>query len=148
MVIGRSHIAKYGEFALKFSVLDRVIFAGFVPEIKDYYAASDIFVFPTRYEPFGLVITEAMASGLPVITSEIAGAAEIMTDGRDAILLKDPTDSSEIAEAIRTLVDDDKLRASMGANARRTAEKYSWDEVARKTMEVYEEVAESKRIDI
>ena len=82
-----------------------------------------------------------MASGLPVVTSKSAGAAEIMTDGHDGMLLIDPRDPGEIAEKIKLLVEDEKLRRVIGYNARKTAEKYSWDEVARRTLQVYEEVS-------
>lgn len=140
LVVGRDNPASYEELASRLGVLNKITFAGFVPNIKDYYAASDIFVFPTVYEPFGLVITEAMASGLPIITSKIAGAAEIMETGYDGLLLKNPTDSNEIAEKINLLTEDGNLRKQMSRNARKTAEKYSWDEVARRTLEVYEEV--------
>lgn len=143
LMVGKDNPSKYQKLALELNIQNRVIFVGFVNKIQDYYAASDIFVFPTRYEPFGLAITEAMASGLPVITSKIAGAAEIMTDSYDCLLLENPRDSTELADKIRELISDERFRAKMGKNARKTAEKYSWDNVAEKTVEVYEEVASS-----
>jgi glycosyltransferase involved in cell wall biosynthesis len=125
------------KLAADLRVKDRIIFTGFVKNINSYFAASDIFVFPTTYEPFGLVITEALASGLPVVTSKLAGASELITDGYDGMLLSNPKASREIAEKIILLVEDEKLRRVMGSNARKTAEKYSWGEVARRTLEVY-----------
>jgi len=140
-VIGKDNPKPYKDLASRLGVLHKIVFAGFVPDISEYYAASDIFVFPTLYEPFGLVITEAMASGLPVITSKIAGAAEIMEDGKDGLFLKDPTNPEEITEKINILVEDENLRKQMSKNARKTAEKYSWDKVAKKTLDVYEEIS-------
>lgn len=142
LVVGEDNPELYKELALKLGFLDNIIFAGFVPDISEYYAASDIFVFPTRYEPFGLVITEAMASGVAVITSRNAGAAELMSDGHDGVLLNDSTNQDEIAERINLLAEDEKLREQIGINARKTAEKYSWDEVAKRTMDVYKEMVE------
>jgi UDP-glucose:(heptosyl)LPS alpha-1,3-glucosyltransferase len=131
----------FQSLANKLGVSDSIIFTGFVPEIKDYYAASDIFVFPTAYEPFGLVITEAMASGLPVITSKSAGAAELIRDGHDGLLLDEPNNVNKIAEKIKFLIENESIRRQIGRNARKTAKDYSWDEIAKRTMEVYEEVA-------
>ena len=141
LVVGKDDPNYYKELASKLGVMDKTIFTGFVPDISEYYAASDLFVFPTLYEPFGLVITEALASGLPVIVSEFAGATDIMNDGCEGLLLKDPTNPKEIAEKVNVLVEDENLRKQMSRNARKTVEKYSWDEVARKILEIYEEVA-------
>ena len=141
LVVGKDDPNYYKELASKLGVMDKTIFTGFVPDISEYYAASDLFVFPTLYEPFGLVITEALASGLPVIVSEFAGATDIMNDECEGLLLKDPTNPKEIAEKVNVLVEDENLRKQMSRNARKTVEKYSWDEVARKILEIYEEVA-------
>ena len=141
LVVGKDDPNYYKELASKLGVMDKTIFTGFVPDISEYYAASDLFVFPTLYEPFGLVITEALASGLPVIVSEFAGATDIMNDECEGLLLKNPTNPKEIAEKVNVLVEDENLRKQMSRNARKTAEKYSWDEVARKILEIYEEVA-------
>jgi len=143
LVVGRDNPRRYQELASKLGVLDKIIFTGFVPEIVDYYVASDIFVFPTLYEPFGLVISEALASAIPVITSKLAGAAEIMKNEYDGFLLDDPTNSEDIAEKVNLLVEDENLREQMGKNARKTAEKYSWDEIAKRTLKVYEGVAKN-----
>lgn len=142
-VVGKDNPAPYQKLASGLGIGKSIIFTGFVPDIKDYYTASDVFVFPTTYEPFGMVITEAMASGLPVITNKIAGAAELMTNGYDGLLLDNPRDYREIAEKINLLVKDENLRRSMGKNARTTAEKYSWDEIAKRTLVVYKEASEA-----
>jgi UDP-glucose:(heptosyl)LPS alpha-1,3-glucosyltransferase len=143
LVVGNDDPLPYEKLASKLGVRDKVVFAGFVPDIAACYAASDIFVFPTIYEPFGLVITEALSTGLPVVTSKLAGAAEIMDDGRDGLLLNDPTDQSEIAEKINFLIDNEDIRRAIGDNGRKTAKKYSWNVAAQKTMDVYEEVMRS-----
>ena len=142
LVVGKDDPNYYKKLASKLGVLDKIIFTGFVPDISEYYAASDLFVFPTLYEPFGLVITEALASGLPVIVSEFAGATDIMNDGREGLLLKNPTNPKEIAEKVNILVEDESLRKQMSRNARRTAEKYSWDIIAEKILKVYETIGD------
>lgn len=145
LAVGEENPKIYKELAISLGILDKVIFTGFVPQIKDYYAASDIYVFPTTYEPFGITTLEAMASGLPVIISKLAGSAEIIQDGREGVLLNNPRDSKEIAEKINLLINNKDLRIKMAENAYKTAQKYSWEEVARKTLEVYQEVLNEEK---
>lgn len=140
IVVGKDDSAPYRSLAERLEVNSKIIFTGTVPKVEDYYAASDIFVFPTQDEPFGLVIMEAMASGIPVIISKCAGATTLMKDGYDCLLLNDPANSTEIAEKINSLIKDENLRKRMGGNARKTAKEYSWDKTAEKTLKVYEEV--------
>jgi UDP-glucose:(heptosyl)LPS alpha-1,3-glucosyltransferase len=128
----------YTQHISKLDLNSRILYKGYVSDIRDYYNAADIFVFPTLYEPFGLVITEALSTGLPVITSRSAGAAELITDGFEGLLLDNPTDSGEIAEKICVLLEDKKLRDQMGTKGRATMKKYNWDFVAKKTLNVYE----------
>ncbi|RLB12058.1 MAG: hypothetical protein DRG39_02890 [Deltaproteobacteria bacterium] len=118
----------------------KVIFAGTRSDVFKYYVASNAFVLPTLYEPFGNVILEAMASGLPVIVSRLAGASELIQDGKNGILINDPTNIEEIANKIKLLLNNRQLRSFLGENARKTAENYSWDIIAEKTLSVYKEV--------
>jgi UDP-glucose:(heptosyl)LPS alpha-1,3-glucosyltransferase len=127
----------YGQLAELKLVRERMTFVSGKANIWEYYAASDIFVFPTIYEPFGLVIVEAMASGLPVITSRSAGASDFITDGVDGLLLSDPGDINDLAAKIELLLSNAELRKTMGERARKTTEKLSWERVAEKTVEVY-----------
>ncbi len=130
----------YGQLAELKQVRDRIILVPHSSNLWEYYAASDIFVLPTIYEPFGLVIVEAMASGLPVITSRVAGAADLIIDGVNGLLLRAPSDVSDLATKIELLLSNAGLRTTMGERARETAEKFSWDQVAQKTLEVYNTV--------
>ena len=100
-------------------------------------AISDAFVFPTVYEPFGLVITEAMACGLPVVTSRCAGAAELIEDGKEGLLLSDPNDPVVLAKHIAYLLESPEARQALGMAARLKAEMYSVEECARQTESVY-----------
>lgn len=129
----------YRELASKLGVGSKVLFTGHINDLNSYYNLADIFVFPTKYEAFGIPTLEAMAAGLPVLNSKI-GAGELITDGVDGIHLKNPNDIMEIADKLETLINDEKLRETLGKNARKTAMKYSWDETARKTMEVYQQI--------
>ena len=86
-----------------------------------------------------------MACGVPVITSEKAGAAELIKDGVDGLLLRNEKNPKEIADKVKFLLDNFKERKILGDTARKTSEKYSWDNIAEKTYEVYTEINNEKR---
>jgi len=138
IVVGRGNSKPYRNLAQELKVLDKVIFAGFVPDITEYYVASDIFVFPTAYEAFSLATLEAVASGLPILATKVNGTEELIMEGYNGFFIR--RDPKDIAEKLNILIEDDNLRKQMSRNARKTAEKYSWDEVAKRTLEVYEEL--------
>jgi UDP-glucose:(heptosyl)LPS alpha-1,3-glucosyltransferase len=115
----------------------RVQFRPATDAIEQYYAAADAFVYPSPYDAFGMVITEAMAAGLPVVTSRAAGAAELIAHGREGLLLDDPADAREIAGHLNRLVEDRDLCRELGEAARLRVEAQCWDRVAAETMAVY-----------
>jgi glycosyltransferase involved in cell wall biosynthesis len=100
--------------------------------------AADVLVFPSRYEACSLVILEALASGLPVITARTAGGAEFVTPAC-GVVLDDPEDSRGLAEALRSLATEPQTRAAMGLAARRIAHGRSWEAMADEYLELYEE---------
>ncbi len=146
LVVGPGRIGAYRKIASDRGVAERVMFTGGRKEAWEYYAAGDVFLLPTRYEAFGLSILEAMASGLPVLVSRSAGAAELITDGADGLLLEDPMDPVEIARKLEALLRDEGLRRRLGRRARLTALQYSWDEVGHRTVEVYERVLSRRNL--
>lgn len=139
LVIGRhDDITPYLRLSDSLGVKKKVIYMEFVNKISDCFKSSDIFVFPTLYEPFGLVITEAMASGLPVVVSRRAGAAELIEDGREGLLLDNPRNPGEVAEKVNMLIKNKKLRSKISKQARKVVEEYTWDKVAEKWLKVFE----------
>ncbi|MDB5102144.1 MAG: glycosyltransferase family 1 protein [Cyanobacteria bacterium RYN_339] len=140
IVVGRGEEGAFRAQARDLGVEDRLRFVGFQKDVRPYFAAADMFVFPTRYEPFGMVVTEAMAAGLAVITTRAAGAAEVITAGVDGIVLDDPEDVAALAEAMGELLADAGRRQEMGAAARRAAARVSWDYVVTETLAVYRAV--------
>ncbi|MBI3450686.1 MAG: glycosyltransferase family 4 protein [Acidobacteria bacterium] len=131
IAVGSGAREPYLARAARLGVGDRLVFAGYQKEVAACYRAADIFLFPTLYEPFGMVILEAMATGLPAIVSRCAGGAELIENGVSGLLLDDPADPAEIARALSALIADDAARVSIGRAARRVAEARSWDVVAR-----------------
>lgn len=106
-------------------------------QIERYYAAADAFVFPSVNDPFGMVVLEAMASGLAVFSSDRAGAAELLCSGKDGFVF--PLDDWVEATAAG-LRNRDALQA-IGSEARNTAAKHDWSTVVRDVEEVYLKVA-------
>jgi UDP-glucose:(heptosyl)LPS alpha-1,3-glucosyltransferase len=121
---------------LPLEVAARIVFTGKQPEnVERFYAAADVFILPTLYEPFGLVILEALASGLPTIVSASAGASEWLVDGVDALLLNDPSDGDEARAALRTVLTRPALAAALSENGRLKAEELQWGAVADRIIE-------------
>jgi len=118
-------------------VLDRVIFHPHSKQVEQFFAASDVFLFPTLYDSYGLVIVEAMAAGLPVITTRAAGASEIISPGIDGFLIDAPWDVPGLVGHLSQLRDDRQLRERVGAAARATVEPFTWDRTAEQTLAVY-----------
>ena len=89
----------------------QVSFAGEVSDPRPFYADADFFVLPTKHDPCSLVVLEALAMGLPVISTVYNGATEIMTDGVHGYVLKDPPDVDALADAMRKMMDPARRRA-------------------------------------
>lgn len=120
---------------------DRVIFTGWVnsDDVPYLHAAADIFVHPSLLEGTPLVILEAMATGKPVIATEIAGVPDMITDGVDGFLVEE-RNVEQIAKKLSVL-EDEILCKKIGQNARKKAEeKFSWDMIAEQILDVYEGV--------
>lgn len=95
---------------------ERVLFVGQASNPYPFYRAADFFLLPTRHDPCSLVVLEALAMGLPVISTVFNGACEIMTDGREGFVLRDPTDIVMLADAVKQLLDGNR-RSEMAAAA-------------------------------
>jgi UDP-glucose:(heptosyl)LPS alpha-1,3-glucosyltransferase len=104
-------------------------------DVMQFYAAADAYVAPSLEDAYGLPILEAMACGLPVIASSHAGASEIISDGEDGFVLRDPEDAGELADLLRKVYSDIPLREKIAERAARTAAKHTWDRNATATWE-------------
>lgn len=131
----------YPHLAQKLGINDRVHFLGFRSDVADLMRSADLFVFPSRYEPFGLVLLEAMACQLPVITARAAGGSDLVTP-ECCFVLDDPDDVGALSLAMIHLAQDRAARHRMGKAARSIAERYSWTQMARRYLEMFEEVRE------
>jgi glycosyltransferase involved in cell wall biosynthesis len=106
-------------------------------DLPALYSAAELFAFPSLYEGFGLPILEAMACGTPVVASNTSAIPEV---AGDAALLVDPQ-PAPLADAMTSILEDPVLRATMVEQGKRRAALYSWEETARRTLDVYREAA-------
>jgi glycosyltransferase involved in cell wall biosynthesis len=116
-----------------------VRFFGFVPDetLASLYRLASVFVFPSLYEGFGLPPLEAMASGTPVITSNVSSLPEVVGD---AAILIDPYEPESIADAMRRVLTDGALRDQLRERGLARAREFSWDRSVRRVREIYDEV--------
>jgi glycosyltransferase involved in cell wall biosynthesis len=142
LIIG-DEISKYPNLRRlvhRFQLHPHVRFLGFVPEdtLAALYRLTSVFVFPSLYEGFGLPPLEAMAAGVPVITSNVSSLPEVVGD---AAVLIDPMDAGAIADALARVLGDDDLRAQLIQRGHERARAFSWARSVARIREVYVEVA-------
>jgi len=126
LILGRDRQNPYLRLAKKLGILEEVIFAGSTDEPEKYYGAADLLVHPTFYDACSLTVLEALASGLPVITTLSNGAGGIITPGQEGFLISDPQDVQILVQQVSFFLNSGVMqRASIAA--RRLAETYSFE---------------------
>lgn len=116
----------------------RVCFAGYVPyeDLPCFYNASDLFIYPSLYEGFGLPALEAMCCGTPTITSNVSSIPEITGDGAYLI---NPFDTAELASAMEKVLEDNAVKADLISRGFERASNFSWRKTAQQTLNIYED---------
>jgi UDP-glucose:(heptosyl)LPS alpha-1,3-glucosyltransferase len=122
---------------------DVVHLLGFQPDIRPCFHASDFFVLPTYYDPCSLVVFEALACGLPVITTACNGAGELITEAREGFVVPAPDARGPLADALDRMTDD-QARRIMSTHARKLGFEQSFDRHVARLIEVFQQVAESR----
>jgi UDP-glucose:(heptosyl)LPS alpha-1,3-glucosyltransferase len=140
VVVGGRHQWRPMQLARRLGAGRAVTFAGSVFDTVPYYAASDVYVLPTFYDPCSLGVLEAAGSGLPSVTSRFNGAGEMLTDGVNGLLMDDPADDEELAERIRPLLDRER-RTDMGRAARHFALEHTLQRNCDEIVAVYRDIA-------
>jgi glycosyltransferase involved in cell wall biosynthesis len=130
MLVGYGDEQNINDLIKKFDLADCVSFVGKVSneDVPQYLVASDVFVLPSLYEGFGIVILEAMAAGLPVITTNVGGPPDIIKDGVNGYLVE-VKNSEQIADRVIRILNDNGLKEKMSENNRMEVKKYSWESV-------------------
>jgi UDP-glucose:(heptosyl)LPS alpha-1,3-glucosyltransferase len=144
MVCGGGRVAPIRRLAGRLGLAGTVHLLGFTPEIRACYHASDLFVLPTYYDPCSLVVFEALASGLPVITTRCNGAGELITQGEEGFIIPAADAHVELADALDQLADDERRRA-MSARAARLGRAQSFEKHVERLIKLFQEVAERRR---
>jgi UDP-glucose:(heptosyl)LPS alpha-1,3-glucosyltransferase len=145
LVAGGPRTARWEALARRLGVADRVRFIGYCAATRDCYFAADFLVHPTFYDPCSLVVLEALACGLPVITSRSNGAAELFSQPAEGYVVDDPHDHPRLAWAVGQLLDPAR-RAAAGQAARRRAGLWTFDHHYRQMLEVFAEAGARKRL--
>lgn len=140
LILGRDRRGSYLRLARKMGIYEEMIFAGSTDEPEKYYGASDLLVHPTFYDACSLTVLEALASGLPVITTRCNGASGIITIGREGFVISNPKDSQTLGQQISFFFDKELMEKASTAS-RRLAEYYSleknWGEIRNILGEVF-----------
>jgi len=136
----------YGETLRKIAasgIENSIVVTGYVPDndLPALYSGATCFVYPSFFEGFGIPPLEAMKCGAPVITGNRTSLPEVVGD---AALMVNPFDETEIAAAIGRLLDDSDLRATLRVKGLKRAGEFEWNQTARRTLEIYQRVAERR----
>ncbi|MFN3480648.1 MAG: glycosyltransferase family 4 protein [Thermodesulfovibrionales bacterium] len=135
LILGKGKVYKYMALAKRLGVSERILFLGAQSEIERFYVAADLFVLPTLYDPFSNATLEAMASGLPVITTNNNGAAEIIDNRKEGYVIESLSDHEELADKINLTLSN---LAEMGEAARKKAEGFSIERAAEEFIKTIE----------
>jgi UDP-glucose:(heptosyl)LPS alpha-1,3-glucosyltransferase len=143
LVCGNGPIGPFRRLANRLGLQATVHFLGFYPDVESCYWSSDFFVQPTYYDPCSLVVLEALACGLPVITTAQNGASELFTDGEEGFVLTSPDAREELIAALDHMTDQATRRA-MSAQALRLGQLHSFEVHVARLTAIFEDVIASK----
>lgn len=147
LVIGKERPHRKSRFvkmAMDLGIQARVHFLDVRPDVERYYAASDLCCLPTYFDAFGMVVLEAMATGIPCIISAAAGAAEIIIEGQTGAVLPDPDDDQTLTGLMRPFMDL-MVAKKAGQRAREECRRFSWDRHFDRILEIYDEVSRTRQ---
>jgi UDP-glucose:(heptosyl)LPS alpha-1,3-glucosyltransferase len=143
LVSGGGRSGPFRKMVERLGLGDRVRLLGFVPDVKALFHAADFFVSPTYYDPCSLVVMEALACGLPVVTTSCNGAGELITPGREGFVIPTPHHQTELIAALDALTDAE-ARHEMSAAARELGRRQTFAAHAAKLEQLFEAVAAEK----
>lgn len=136
----RERVRAAGDVARRVTLVDPT------PEVAQYFAAADIYAHPTLNDSYAMAPLEAMSHGLPVVVSSPAycGFAQYLSAGKDALILQDPRDGAQLAQALQRLGDEPELRAALSERGLAIARDQSWETVASRYEELYQAVLQER----
>jgi UDP-glucose:(heptosyl)LPS alpha-1,3-glucosyltransferase len=138
LVAGGKRVAHWQRAADRVGLAGRATFVGAVQDMVPFYAAADAYVHPTYYDPCSLVLLEAAASGLPIVTTRrFNGAAELFRDSDEMLTVSDPSDSAQLLDCVSALFDE-RFRRKLGEAARRVALRHTFDRNVAEILQIYD----------
>lgn len=143
LVVGKGNIGKYEKMAQSAGLDGDIRFTGVIKEkMEEIYLSADIFAMLSQFDTFGMTVLEAMSASLPTIISHHVGAKDLIREGVNGFIV-DRDNINAISDRILMLLDKDK-RTSMGLNAHKIAQNHTWDVMAHKVVEMYENILSRK----
>jgi UDP-glucose:(heptosyl)LPS alpha-1,3-glucosyltransferase len=142
-IVGHSNAKPYEQLAQSLGVTDRFLFLGFRADPKEAYFAADFLVHPTFYDPCSLVVLEALACGLPVITTQYNGASELIDVPQTGLVVQDPHNAAELGGAIQQMLNQD-YRNRAAVSASQAAQTWTFEQHYQALLKVFEEVRSRK----
>jgi len=127
-IVGKDDQIPYVQLATELKVADSLKFLSISSDVLEFYAAADAYVGPSLEDAYGLPVLEAMACGLPVISSSAAGVSELIDHGKNGFVLRNPRDVAELAALMKNLYCDQESGHRIGNAAANTANRWTWDE--------------------
>jgi glycosyltransferase involved in cell wall biosynthesis len=127
LVVGNDNAEPFRARTVQLGLQDRCRWELSSPDVLDFYAAADVYVSPSREDSFGLPVAEAMACGLPAITSVFAGVADYIHDGVDGFVLREPRDAQALSQLVELLQGDPDLRRKIGEAAASAILEWDWN---------------------
>ena len=128
------------ELALQYDINEYIYFLGVRKDVLELMRKAFIFVLPSRWEGFGLVLLEAMSVGVPIIATKVGGIPEVIEDGKDGILVE-PENPEELSNAILRLLDNKELRSLVSSNAyKKVKGEYSIEKYTKTLLSLYKEL--------
>jgi UDP-glucose:(heptosyl)LPS alpha-1,3-glucosyltransferase len=144
LIAGKGRRDEYERLAGSCGIGGRLLWTGQSADIVRRYAAADIFALPTRYDPFANSTLEALACGLPVVTTRTNGVSEILSDGTDAFVIE-PNAPEMLADRLQSLAGDPDLRRRIGSAGRTAVEPYTWEKTTAETVRVYNDILRARK---
>lgn len=127
LIVGADDPSNWRTTISRLDLEQKVSFLRHSPNVLEFYAAADILAAPSLEDSFNLPVLEAMACGIPVITSGYAGVSSLLHHGQDCFVLEQPHDFDTLAVHLTNLCNDKSLRLSLGAEAARTSSQFTWE---------------------
>lgn len=144
VVVGAGDTGRYAALARELGVGERVEFFGPRTDTWRFFQAADVFVLPTRVDMWGMTVAEAMAAAVLPVTTDAAGAADLIADGDTGFVLPEPLDVGLLAATIDRLAGNPELRRRVGAAARERVRSLTWENYGRRVENAMLEVAERR----